>query len=41
MHLINHFFAALWSFATHLPGYVLLIWIMLQALRSLFGGSRR
>lgn len=41
MHLIDYFFASLWSFATHLLGYVLLIWIMLQALRSLFGGSRR
>lgn len=41
MRLITYFFTSLWSFATHLLGFVLLIWIMVQALRSLFGGSRR
>jgi hypothetical protein len=41
MQIIDHFFTALWSFALQLAGMVLLLWIILQALRSLFGGSRR
>lgn len=40
MHLIDHVFALMWSFTTHLLRFVLLIWIMLAAVRSLFGGSR-
>ena len=36
MQLINYFFESLWGFALRLVGFVLCIWIILQALRSLF-----
>lgn len=41
MAIIDHFFAALWSFALQLAQLVLLLWIIVYALRSLFGGGRR
>jgi hypothetical protein len=41
MQIIDHLFAALWSFALQLAQLVLLLWIILQALRSLFGSRRR
>ncbi len=41
MNLIEYFFASLWSFTVRLAGFVLLLSIILHALRSLFGGSRR
>ena len=41
MQVIEYFFASLWSFTLRLAGFVLCLWIILQALRSLFGGGRR
>ncbi len=41
MHIIDYFFAALWGFAFRLAGFVLCLWIILHALRSLFGLLRR
>lgn len=41
MHVIEFFFASLWSFALNLAGLALCLWIILGAIRSLFGGTRR
>ena len=41
MQLINYFFESLWAFTLRLVGFVLCIWIIMQALRSLFGGLRK
>lgn len=41
MQIIDYFFAALWGFALRLASFALCVWIILQALRSLFGGPRR
>jgi hypothetical protein len=41
MQIIECFFAALWGFVMQLAGLVLCLCIILQALRSLLGGSRR
>lgn len=41
MQLINYFVESLWAFTLRLVGCVLCIWIIMQALRSLFGGFRK
>ncbi len=41
MQVVEFFFASLWAFTWRLVELVVCLWIIVAALRSLFGGFRR